>query len=519
LSWKIYLCISHGMATDGDNETPEVSIFGWNRLKNKGWEYKNCRLGQYNRYNPKYKERFKHPIVFLSPGDPSENEIVVWLDILKKCTSRWPNVQLVTPADMANRKRQRITADAVCIRCMDNITSLFDIGNMKDGICKDCQIEVIKERRAKEMEELRNRHQREKIMSELQKKVTSLQCTNNQVWEENEAIRRVQMKLADEKASMLGEKKCMEQQIATLQKEIRALQKDIRDGDVVRCKLQVEQLTSSSLDRFLKAVRELNNLGEVVKTLQQKFLLLEEAGKQKTDSLISLLYYTNDITNGTFVKALVADLYYIGILKLCTAVRGYGTASERVGNIRHYNIKMRQVIETALGGVIPIRSIIDIPLGREISHYTLQNIFDVHGYNFQYAIRDIVIKNKTGRWISAKKDRKILIHLAQPFWKAKFGKFMALTLEKLTMESFIELFLQIWHFYFNKGTRQNSITDETFIDLANHKFYKGVNFRVAFTKTSHGPATNGETDSLQLHTYGDVKEYYWQSPRLVINSN
>ena len=180
---------------------------------------------------------------------------------------------------------------------------------------------------------------------------------------------------------------------------------------------------------------------------------------------------------------------------------------------------MRVVIETALGGVIPIHPISDIPLGRDISHYTLQNIFDVHGYNFQYAIRDIVIKNKHGRWISAKKDRKILIHLAQPFWKANLGKFMALTLERLTMESFIELFLQIWHFYFNKGTNQNSITDETFIDLSNHKFYMGVNFRVAFTKTSHGPATNGETDSLQLHTYGDVKEYYWQSPRLVLNPN
>ena len=40
---------------------------------------------------------------------------------------------------------------------------------------------VVHEIRAKEMEELRNRHQREKIMSVLREKVSSLQCTNNQL--------------------------------------------------------------------------------------------------------------------------------------------------------------------------------------------------------------------------------------------------------------------------------------------------------------------------------------------------
>lgn len=72
-----------------------------------------------------------------------------------------------------------------------------------------------------------------------------------------------------------------------------------------------------------------------------------------------------------------------------------------------------------------------------------------------------------------------------------------------------------------KGTTQNSKeNDPGFIDLCDYKFYEGINFRLSFSKQCvGGPATNGEVDTLQLHTYGNVSEYYWQSPNLVKNNN
>ena len=231
------------------------------------------------------------------------------------------------------------------------------------------------------------------------------------------------------------------------------------------------------------------------------------------------MYYLNDINNGLFVKALVVDLYYIGILKLCTKSRGFGNISERAGNIRMYNIKLKRVIENTIGLTIPIVKPEDLALGKDISNYTLKTLFDIHELNFQFAIIDIVVKNNRGAYISIKTERKLLCELAAPLWNPSYGKYSAKTIENLELPIFIELFLKTWQYYFTRGTTQNSINDETFIDLCNYKFYKGVNFRISFSKISHGPTTYGETDSLHLHTYGDVKEYYWQSPRLVMNTN
>ena len=42
--------------------------------------------------------------------------------------------------------------------------------------------------------------------------------------------------------------------------------------------------------------------------------------------------------------------------------------------IRMYNVQMRCMIENALGLEIPILKIDDLPLGKDISNYTLQNL-------------------------------------------------------------------------------------------------------------------------------------------------
>ena len=176
------------------------------------------------------------------------------------------------------------------------------------------------------------------------------------------------------------------------------------------------------------------------------------------------------------------------------------------------------MIQNILGLQIPIVRPENLPLGVDISHYNLRNLFDTHGFNFQYSIRDIVMKNNRGVWVSTKTDRKLLVKLAEPLWTSS-NSLTQKRLESLKLSSFIQLFLQIWHYYFMKGTSQISVDDPLFVDLCNYKFYIGVNFKLAFTKIYAGPSTNGEADSLQLHTYGDVKEYFWQSPKLVLNNN
>ena len=120
------------MSTNSSPEGPKVSIRGWNALKLAGWEYKNTQLGQYMRYNPKMKKNFKHNIVFLAFGDPSNDQIDLWLDMVKKCTNTWPNVEIVSVVNNISNKRQRLAVDVVCVRCMERITSLFEIRGMED---------------------------------------------------------------------------------------------------------------------------------------------------------------------------------------------------------------------------------------------------------------------------------------------------------------------------------------------------------------------------------------------------
>ena len=64
-------------------------------MKMPGWEYKNCGLGQYMRYNKKGKDSFKHSIVFFNFGDPSYADIAEWLTILETNRDAWPNVKVV----------------------------------------------------------------------------------------------------------------------------------------------------------------------------------------------------------------------------------------------------------------------------------------------------------------------------------------------------------------------------------------------------------------------------------------
>ena len=65
---------------------------------------------------------------------------------------------------------------------------------------------------------------------------------------------------------------------------------------------------------------------------KEKATIVKEEMK-KNSVLFNQLRVDIDISKGVFAKALLTDLYNVGIVNCSSRTRNYGTSSERVGNI------------------------------------------------------------------------------------------------------------------------------------------------------------------------------------------
>lgn len=402
-------------------EEPYVSREGWKKMKLPGWEYKNCGLGQYMRYNKRGKPTYKHNVVFFHFGDPSYAEVDEWLKILERSTAVWPNVEVVRKVQ--DNKRRRLEATD-CQRCGTFITSLYELQNMVDKTCKECQNALVKEKREAEREKQNIIKQKQLCMKQLEDALRDIK-EKEALIEQNEVLsRQLQHRLGKMESTVeVKNDKIdhLERKVVEMERQIVADMEEAQiqylRATVQNCKLCIKTYTSSILDKQMRLMQELNKQYETAKALHDKYVNLKQSINKNVYQQQQQIYLLNDILNGTFAKSLVVDLYYVGILKLCSKPRGDGNISERIGNIRPFNIKMRPTIEKILGLEIPIVIAPDnLPLGIDVPFYKLQMLFDLHGLNFQYALRDIVVKNARGIYISVKTNRKLLLPLARAVW-------------------------------------------------------------------------------------------------------
>ena len=481
---------------------------GWKPMARPLWEFKNGGIeGQFMRkLRPSVSSKsYKHRVVFQYHGDPPTAWWAQWEALAAK---KYP-LGSVKCMDFRSRnlgRKRRRKKNVCCTKCG------FMVAERHDGMCSTC---VEEQQRVQQLQEGEERKRKEQASRSLEAAVTAMKqlgLENEQLKETcNGLVQRIRELEVGSNRQIRNNTDAMKKAFETERDNTR---RSLVSGFDALCSAQINIMSSNN--QILAAQKQLDqDVKMLSRCIEEKATIVKEEMK-KNSVLFNQLRVDIDISKGVFAKALLTDLYNVGIVNCSSRTRNYGTSSERVGNIAKYNFILKPLIEQILGMKIPIEK--SPEMGKLIVYDDLAFRLKQHGFDLHYGRIDILSRRKSLRDIKAKtqlynlyvlfkQDRKnVGVYESDAGYQFEKNEFYS----KLQDCDFLkDIFCALYNYHLKHGLSQ-TYSSELKFDYSDFYFYKNELIRISFCK---------EGTMLHLKTYGHTREYEWASPSLITNDH
>jgi hypothetical protein len=487
----------------------EVTV-GWTSMARPYWEYKNAgENGQYMRYVPSDADdsaSYKHKIAFQYFGDPPSGWWKEWEKKAKEARTKrgGPAVNLVDYRTRGTSRKRKTPLKAYCVKCEEEIKH---ISNERKGFCIACSNKHRKQVNAQKKEAQRNLALRETEMRTLQDQVNTFSENNDSLKTENDVLRHKIERISAEAAKNASK---YDRQLSSIRKQQEKAKAEAELGGEAMARVATLFMDIAAIFKSLDATGK--RIMEVRSLCAENRLSHEKLSKEKMRfmSMLQAVRLGVDIKHGLFAKTLIDDIYRVGVFYCSSKHRGYGTISERRGNIMKYNSELKRLIEEILGVSIPI---IDKPEhGTVLNMPHLSAVLTEYGYNFEFAIRDIVrhpretvqsLRQHSSLMYDLYLDtppcflgahQKDLVHMQRDAFKEYVSN----------EEDFQNLFLSLYHYHRRNGLHQQR---PLYHDYSDYEFYENEIIRIGFVRERE--------ERLHLQMYCTTRRYKYCEPNLI----